>query len=408
MRILNVNKFYYRKGGSETYFFDLARLLEEKKNEVIPFSMNDPKNIESVFESSFVPGADYNLREGALKEIQKAMNVVYSREARRKMSRLIDKNPVDLVHLHNISHQLSPSIIREAGKRGLPVVWTLHDYKVVCPTYLLFVNGAVCEKCENGKFYNVVLRKCNRGSALRSLTNCVEMYLHSVMGTFKSVSFFVSPSRFLMDKIVEMGVDEKRVVHVPYFLRTEEYEPLYKDEGYFAYVGRLSKEKGIMTLLDAARRLGKCNLKIVGGGELRDEVLEASRDIPGIELAGHLSGERLRDVWRKASFVVVPSEWYENLPYSILESFAMGKPVIGSRIGGIPELVVDGESGLLFDPGNSKELAEKIAFLQERPELRQKMGRNAREKAEKELGADAHYSRLSDIYRKAIALKKAA
>ncbi|MDI6808906.1 MAG: glycosyltransferase family 4 protein [Candidatus Eisenbacteria bacterium] len=408
MRILNVNKFYYRKGGSETYFFDLARLLEEKTNEVIPFSMNDSRNIESRFENCFVSGADYNLKEGTLKEIRKAMNVVYSKEARRKLSQMIDRNPVDLVHLHNISHQLSPSIIREVGNRGLPVVWTLHDYKIVCPAYLLFVNGVVCEKCKNGRFYNVVLRRCNRGSVLRSLTNCIEMYLHSILGTFKSVSFFVSPSRFLMNKIIEMGVDEKRVVHLPYFLRTEEYEPLYRDEGYFAYVGRLSREKGIMTLLDAARRLGKCNLKIVGGGELRDEVLEISKDIPGVELVGHLSGERLRDIWRKASFVVVPSEWYENLPYSVLESLALGKPVIGSRIGGIPELVVDGETGFLFEPGNSEELAEKIALLQERSELRQKMGRKAREKTEKELGPEAHYSRLLDIYGNAIALKKAA
>ena len=398
------NKYFYRKGGAEISFFETANLLKSRGHKIIFFSMQNDKNLNSVYEKYFVTNTDYE-HGNLIKKINAIAKLLYSFEAKRKIESLIKDELPDIVHLNNIYHQISPSILHTIKKYHIPIVMSLRDYKLVCASYSMLANEKVCDACRNNRYYNCFLNKCVKQSRLKSFVNTLEMYLHhKILHMYDLVDIFISPSKFLKLKLEEMGFKGK-IIYLPNFVKTEDYKPQYTwQENAIVYFGRLSKEKGLFTLIDAIKDLNRIVLKVIGEGPLKEslELKVESLKLNNVKFLGYKTGHKLHDEIRKSMFVVCPSEWNENNPRSIIESFALGKPVIGSSIGGINELIRDNETGLLFEPGSPYDLRSKIEYLIYNPDKIIEMGRNARLFVEKELQAERHYRELMNIYNQAL------
>lgn len=403
MRVLSVNKFYHINGGSERYMFSLNRLLEKYGHEIVPFSMSDRANEPSLFESCFVSGIDFFDSSSLSAKIRAAMRVIYSYEASRKIESLIAKVRPQIAHLHNIAHQLSPSILYPLARSGIPVVQTLHDYKLICPTYTMFTNNEVCERCLKGDFHNAALHRCNHDSLAASLVNVVEMYVHKMMRSYDKIDLFISPSRFLRNKMIEAGVAPERVEHIPNFIDLERHIPRYDHDGYLLFFGQLTSVKGLDILLEAMRHLPDVKLIVAGRGEQQKKFMTiVSRHNLNVSFVGFQSGQKLQELIRGSMAVIVPSRWYENQPYAVVEAFAYGKPVIGTQLGGIAELIDDGVNGLLFKPDDPADLADKLRRVLENPGDLSQMGHAARMKAERCFNPGNHYDRIVEIYNRFI------
>jgi len=406
VKILQVNKFFYVHGGVDTYYFNLISLLESRGHRIVHFAMQDPRNRPSPYVDFFV--SNVNLREpmGFWNQARAAGRILYSFEARRKIGSLLDREEPQLVHLHHIYHQLSPSILPVIKARGLPVILTLHDYKLICPNYSLLTHGRICERCAGCHFYHAVIHRCVQDSLLKSALCTVEMYAHRLSGIYlNNVDLFLAPSRFLRDKMIQYGMSAQRIAYVPNFVPAELYEPSFEHRGYYVFVGRLERIKGVETLVRAAVRAGRpgdLELWIVGTGREEERLrrLACRLGAEHIHFVGFKSGQELADVVRDAAFAVAPSEWYENAPLSVLESFAYGKSVIASRIGGLPELVEDGRTGLLFRAGDVAELQGAIESLASSPKRIVALGREARRCIETDFGSDAQYTAIMRAYKR--------
>jgi glycosyltransferase involved in cell wall biosynthesis len=400
MKILLINKFFYLKGGSERTFFDEAKLLEENGNQVVFFSMRDEKNLYSPHSEYFIDGVDYDIPSGIGGNIAKSFKLLYSFEAKKKLEALIIREKPDIAHLHNIHHQISPSIIHLLKKYNIPVVMTLHDCKMVCPAYTMTRNGQPCEECSQGRYFRCFIHRCTKGSYLKSMINVMEMYLHHrILRIYEGVDIFISPSQFLRDKLKGMGFNRK-IITLPNPIDTRLYQPKYDSTARaFCYFGRLSPEKGILSLIEAMDGID-ADLKIIGAGPLKSEILGRvkSEERTRIHLVGYKSGDELKAEVGDCLAVIVPSECYENYPYAILESFALGKPVVGSRIGGIPELVIDRETGFTFTPGDQADLRSRLKIILSDHDLVVKMGRQARKFVLENLKPEQHYQELMKIY----------
>lgn len=403
MNILHVNKFHYLRGGCERIYLETANLLESLGHHSLFFSMLHPSNIPCAESEYFVPYIDFNEAMGPKKSLVAALRVLYYWEASRRLSRLLDKKVVDIVHLHNIYHQISPSILPAIAQRDIPMVMTLHDYKVVCPSYNLFSDYGPCEACIGGCYHRALQRRCVKGSLLKTALSVLEMTLHhKLLRLFDQVDLFISPSQFLKNKVMEMGF-QNEIRHLPNYVTIEQFTPAYgKCDGTILYFGRLSQEKGVHLLIEAGKIL-RTPIEIAGTGPrenvLRKYVKQAGLD--NIRFLGFLQGKKLWQTVARAAVVVLPSCWYENNPLTVLEAFAMGKPVVGARIGGIPELVLDGETGFTFIPGNSADLAAKIEFLLKDEALCKRIGRSARTLVEEQYSPQLYYEGLTQIYNEA-------
>ncbi|NQU08154.1 MAG: glycosyltransferase [Candidatus Abyssubacteria bacterium] len=407
MNILFCNKFFYAKGGAEVSMFETARILEKKGHNLAYFSMHHPSNVATPFSKYFVSNVDFNGGSWT-GNIRAAGRILYSFEARRQIRKLLHEHAIDVVHLNNIYHQISPSILHEIRKKNIPIVMSLRDYKLVCPNQVLFSNGGPCDACRGGRYYNAIFQRCHKDSYLKSALVALEMTLHHrLMHIYDSVNVFIATSRFLKDKITEMGFKGEIVV-LPNFVNIEDYPPpSYALNGSHAvYFGRLSHEKGLMTLCDAVKGLD-LTLHFIGNGPQKQALMQkvGREEISNIKFWGHQPKDRLMEMVSKATFVVLPSEWHETFGRTALEAFAMGKPVVGARMGGIPELVKDGETGVTFEPGNADDLRKSMQTLLNAGEEIIRIGRRARELVERELDAEKHYDGLMKIYRKTLADK---
>ncbi len=363
MKVLLVNKFHYLRGGAERAYFDTARILESRGHEVAFFSMEHPQNEPTPWSRFFISPVEYSAdgRMGMRAKLRAAVRILWNREAERKIGMLMDEFHPDVVHFHNIYHQLSPSIIRAATKRGIPTVMTLHDYKLISPNYSLFVRGKIWDRSSG---FRCVLDRCVKDSRAKSLVCAAEKLLHSMIGIYGRVDAFAAPSRFLAAKFREHGFRQK-ISFLPQPLLPFPEEPLSEGRGeYILFFGRLSPEKSVETLLRAISFLGATEkLVIVGDGPDRNRLENLAREIlhpESFSFLGAKYGAELEEIRRKAKAIVIPSEWYENMPYVLLESLASGVPVIAARIGGMTERIEDGKNGFLYEPGNARELAEKI------------------------------------------------
>ncbi len=404
MRVLQANKFFFAKGGAERYFLDLVELLPSLGHPVAPFAMRHPANLPSPFAEHFVSGVDYARDMSGRRAAQIALRTVYNRETLRRTRELVRAFRPDVAHLHNVHHQLSGSLFEALAAEGVPVVQTLHDYQWVCPVYTFLSRGTVCERCAHGRVFPAVRRRCHGGSLARSAVAALELKVGERRGWLGMVKRFLAPSLFLRDKVVAHGLPAERVTTLNYCLRVETYRPAGVRGGHGLYAGRLSHEKGVATLLEAAARVPGLSLRVAGEGPLADALERRAEAIaPGrIRFLGHLDPARLREELAGAAFVVVPSEWYENQPFAVLEAFAMGAPVVGAAIGGIPELVVEGITGGLFESGSVEALAEALAAMAAR-EDRAALGANARRLVEERFHPAGHIEALLAIYREAAA-----
>lgn len=394
MNILLANKFFYLNGGSETVFFQEREFLLANGHRVIDFSMQDERNFASQYSDFFIKKIDFQESVGLKGKVQQAISFIHSSEAVSKLEQLIVQEKPDIAHLHNIYHQLTPSIIPVLKKHGVKVVVTLHDYKLTCPSYLALKGGEICDACQGKHFWNPFISNC-QNSRLQGLLLSIEAYWHKWKRSYDGVDLFLSPSCFLADLTAKrIAADKIQILHNG--IDTDKYQANFSDQGYALYFGRLAKEKGITTLLKAHKHLAaELPLKIVGTGPLEEEL---RINYPTVEFLGYQSGQSLHDIIANAAFVVVPSEWYENCSMVVLESMAFGKPVIGSRIGGIPEQIEDGKTGFLFEMGNVQKLMRKMTVLMGNSALLVEMGRAAREKLEKEYSLVEHNQQLLRIY----------
>lgn len=403
MKLIFANKYWYLKGGAERYLFDLRALLERNGSEVAPFAMRDAKNLPSDWDRFFVsPVRTDRVRfsPGALKT---AGRMLWSFEARRKFGKLLDAVTPELVHVHNIYHQISPSILPEAKRRNIPVVMTAHDYKLVAPNYSLYHDGAVCEITKPAKYWNAVGHRCVKGSTAASVLAAAEMSLHRLLGVWKkNVDLVIAPSRFMQSLLADYGIHPDKIVHVPHFIDATAWKPVMTGD-YALYVGRLSEEKGVDTLIAAAARAKTVPVQIVGTGpdEARLKALAKELDATNVTFRGFLAGRDLADAYAGARFLVVPSSWYEVFGLIVLEAYAAGKPVIATQMGGLGELVKEGETGLFASVGDAGDLAEKISMLWDDSVAASEMGRAGREWVEKDFTPDAHLAAIMDVYARA-------
>lgn len=401
MRVLQVNKYHYLKSGTERYLFNLTHLLESQGHTVAHFSMFHPRNRPSAFVRHFVPGIEYR-GLNPLGMVQAAARALWYPTAARQIQRLIEEFRPDIVHLHNIYHQISPAILPAIRKHGIPIVHTLHDYKLVCPNYLLRTGGEVCHRCERGQYFQAVRYRCLHGSLAWSLVAALEMMLHARFRIYqRHISRFIAPSRFLLERAVASGIAGRQLVHIPYFLYADEWSKTAAGEGtYIMFLGRLAEEKGLFTLL-AAMQKAPMPLLIVGEGPMKSAVATVikNRNLAHVRMAGHLTGTALAEAMKGARFVVAPSEWYEVFGQIIIESFAMARPVVATSLGGIPEVVEEGVDGLLVPPGDPRALANALQWLWHRPETCTAMGQAAWEKVRQRYDAPAHYQRIRSLYR---------
>lgn len=400
MKILMVNKFFYIKGGSETYYFALKRLLEAQGHTVIDFSMQDEKNFSSKYSKYFVENVNYNSAGGLQKQLKAGFNIVYSKEAKKKFEQLVIATRPDIIHLHIFQHQLSPSILDVIKKYNLPTVYTAHDLKMLCLNYKMMHHGKICEECKGQKYYRCAVNKCVKESFAKSCINVAEGYIHKWRHSYDVIDKIITPSAFYKKKFEEFGIPGKRVVHIPNFLDTEKPEVNKTDdcEEYYLYFGRLSEEKGVLTLLRAFQGIN-AKLYIVGTGPIKSDIEEyiSAESLTNVKVLGFMSGQPLKDIVGNAKAVILPSEWYENGPYSAIEALQMGRPIIGADIAGIPELV-DG-NGYLFksgSPGGLKEQIEKMEGLTEAEY--QKLKSNSYKLFLNSYTKETHYKELEKIY----------
>lgn len=401
MKILMVNKFYYIKGGSETYYFSLKHLLEEHGHTVIDFSMMDPKNFPSKYSKYFVENVNYQDVRGVRSKIKAAVNIVYSIEAKKKFEQLVVDTRPDIVHLHIFQHQISPSILDVIKKYNIPTVYTAHDLKMLCLNYKMMQHGHICEKCKGKKYYCCAINRCVKDSFAKSLINTAEGYVHEWRHSYDAIDKIITPSTFYKKKFEEFGIEKKRVVHIPNFLDEESVivAPNENTEKYYLYFGRLSEEKGVITLLKAFEKLD-AELQVVGTGPIEEYAKDfvKSHKMNNVKFLGFMSGQPLKDVVGNARAVIIPSEWYENGPYSAIEALQMYRPIIGANIGGIPELV-DG-NGYLFESGNPEDLRNKVNKMEAMiPSEYEKCKNNSYRLFQKNYTKENHYRKIEKIYK---------
>jgi glycosyltransferase involved in cell wall biosynthesis len=326
---------------------------------------------------------------------------MYSFSARRLLGEVLDHFRPDIVHVHNVHHHLSPSILSAIRERGIPVAMTMHDYKLVCPSYCLRgPGGQVCQACGGRRFYHCLLRRCAKGSLAHSAVLTAEMYLHRALRLLRHVNVFIAPSAFMRQKMLELGL-RGPVVHVPHFVDAASYVPSpIPRRRRLVYVGRLSPEKGLFTLLQAAEGLD-AEVRIVGEGPQRPALEEyvRRRSLRNVVFTGWKTGTELAEEIRQAQAMLVPSEWYEVFGRTIIEAFAASRPVIGARLGAILELVRDGQTGWTFQAGEAADLRRQMQACLGDPAEAERLGIAARRVCEREFTPRRHYERILAAYR---------
>jgi len=378
MKILLVNKFLYPNGGSETYIFELGRQLDKMGHEVQYFGMEHPDRIVGNSAGAYTSNMDFH-GGNKLAKLTAPFKIIYSFEARRQIRKVLEDFNPDVVHLNNINFQLTPSIIYEirkwekAGMSKLPshsvrIVFTAHDYQWICPNHMLYIpqNCEVCERCQSGGYIQCAKNNCIHGSKLRSILGSIEGYYYKWRRTYDKVDSIICPSQFLFDKFSKDSILKDKLVMLHNFVMKDnkEKEAVNTDNSkYVLYFGRFDAQKGIRTLIEACRLLPDIRFVFAGKGPLEEEL----NGVANIENVGFKSGDELKNLIAGAAFSVYPSEWYENCPFSVMESQMYGTPVIGADIGGIPELIITGDenraTGVLFEAGNAESLTDKIRKL---------------------------------------------
>ena len=376
MKVLLVNKFLYPKGGAETYVFAVGKTLEEHGHEVQYFGLQNEKNTVGNHVESYVTDMDFS--QGVRKNLKAPFRIIYSAEARRKLRKVLEDFQPDVVHVNNIQYHLTPSMFleienwrKETGK-VCRIVYTAHDYQLVCPSHGMFdTEMHPCEKCLDGHYYHCVQTKCLKNSRAKSLLGTIDGYFWKHSKAYSYVDAIICCSFFLKSKLDTQARFAKKTIGLHNFKDLKPIPDIQKKD-YVLEFGHLSRDKGTDTLLEVAKRMPDQNFVFVGYGPSSEKM----RNIPNVKYLGFKTGEELDRIIASAAISVCPSEMYENCPYSVMESVLLGTPVIGSQMGGIPELIEPGQTGELFEAGNVDELEEKIRYLLDSPGILQKYSDN--------------------------------
>jgi glycosyltransferase involved in cell wall biosynthesis len=383
MKVILVNKFYYRRGGDCIYMMELERLLKSKGHDVAIFAMDYPENQQSEW-SKYWPSN--------MSKIKAFSRPFGDMEVKKKFNALLDDFRPDVVHLNNIHTQLSPIIAEIAHTRGIRVVWTLHDSKLVCPCYTCMRDGKWCEECFSQKI-SVIKHLCMQGGIPGAFIGYWELKKWNKERLQEVCDLFLPPSQFMADTCVKGGYDKNKFRVLCNFIDLKKVEtPSFEKEAYYVYLGRLTKVKGIETLCEVASRLSY-KLVVIGSGDLEVELRKKYKD-SSIEFLGQKNWTEIRPVLEKARFMVIPSEWSENNPLTVIEAQALGTPVLGARIGGIPELIEEGVNGMTFESLSVDDLAEKIECMMNKSFDYAFIAKSSQEK----YGAESYYRRLMEIY----------
>jgi glycosyltransferase involved in cell wall biosynthesis len=402
MRILYCNKYDYPFSGTEAYLFELIRQMNERGHTTALFSMDHGRPSAFAGRRYLIPHLDFkDANAGFVKKARMAAHALYSTSARRAMRACLDDYGPDVAHIRGVYHHLSPSILWELKRQGVPVLYHLNDFKILCPTYNLVSDGHACESCSGGAYIHALSKGCYAGPRSSAAVLAAEAYLHKWLRTYeRCVDLFLAPSEFVRDKLIAGGYPKERIEVLPHFQALPAEEQLIPDEGYVLYFGRLSPEKGVYELLRAMVRLPHIPLVVAGDGPERVRLESVARDLNlnNVVFAGMVYGAQLEQLIARCSFSVFPSHAYETLGKSILESYAWGRPVVASDLGSRRELVDHGVTGLLYPPGDREELAHSIGFLFDRNDLAAKMGAGARCRLREKHDPGRHMDALLEIY----------
>lgn len=384
MKILIINKFLYPNGGSETYIFKLGDFLKSQGHEVQYFGMEHGGRI--VGNNADVYTNDMDFHHGSkFSKITYPIKTIYSSEARKKIRLVLEDFQPDVCHLNNFNFQLTPSIIleivkwRKKFKKDCKIIYTAHDYQLVCPNHMCRnpITDENCEKCLKGSFLNCVKGKCIHGSLAKSAVGCAEAMFWKGVGVYKYIDKFICCSDFIKSKLDTNPIFASKTVTIHNFIDNLkfEFDSGFEKKDYVLYFGRFSKEKGINTLINACKALPHINFIFAGSGPLNDNI----SNIANIKNVGFKTGDELKKLIIEAKFTVYPSEWYENCPFSVMESQMYGTPVLGADIGGIPELIQNGVTGELFESGNFDDLKEKISAMWDNKDQIEKYTQNCKD-----------------------------
>ena len=388
MKILIANKFYYNRGGDCIASIALEKLLKEKGHNVAFFSMQHPMNLSSPWESYFPSEVDFQ-SAGLTKKIHAALRIFHSSEVVRNFSNLLETFHPDIVHLNNIHSQISPVIGEIAHKHNIKVIWTLHDKKLICPTYSCLRNGKPCELCFTQNRLAVIKHKCMKNSYAASVLSYLEALVWNKNRLMEQTNSFIAPSEFLKSLMIKGGFPETQIKVLPHFSDRDFSIPETNKQNYYCYVGRLSEEKGVTTLVKVAKEL-PYKLVIIGEGPLKQQLQQYNQNI---DFVGFKEWNEMQDIIAKAKFLISPSECYEVFGLSNIEALSLGTPVLGANIGGIPELINE-HNGMLFEAGNAVDMREKIEQMFSNTYNYTDICTAAREK----YSAESYYRKLIEIY----------
>ena len=410
MKIVLVNYRYFISGGPERYYFNIKEILERNGHEVIPFSVKSSRNLSAgEYERYFLDIVDDEVYFAQAKK--KSMRVVlksftrmfYSLEAKTKFGQLLDDTKPDLLYIMHFHNKISPSIIDAAKKRGVPVVHRISDFQYMCPNALFYNDRTgVCEDCLKGKRWSCVKNKCVLNSTVYSGIKMAAKWLHDVMGVARKVDAFVVPSEFTLEKLREYGIPSEKLHHIPTFFNLKEESPLVEYKPFVLFVGRIEKQKGLMTLVRTFEEL-PYNLKIIGFSNDGYEN-ELKRELEGkehhVEFLGRKTFEEIVPYLKSCLFTVTPSEWYDNFPNVVLESYAYKKAVVATDFGSLKYMVNDGETGLKFKYADINDFRQKIRYMFEHQEEAKQMGENGYKLIETKYSPEVHYNTLMALFNK--------
>jgi glycosyltransferase involved in cell wall biosynthesis len=406
MKILQINNYHHIKGGSDTVYLNTGYLLEKMGDEVIYFSTANEENIQEGSNSFFIKTSDPN-EGGLLSKLKRIPSFIYSSKSYNSLKRLLKSEKPDIAHLHIFYGQLTSSVLKALREEKVPIVMTVHEYRMLCPVSVLMNNnGEVCEKCAGNSYWPCVVSKCNKGNYAFSAISAMESAFRDKFFDYKEyVDHFIMVSQFIKRKHSQYFPDIENKSSILYnFQSIPKIKSDSRIEVDLVFFGRLSREKGILTLLQALVKRKWISLKIIGTGPEEAEINEfiEVNSLQNVHLLGFCKGDDLWGNISSAKFAIVPSECYENNPMTVIESFFLGVPVIGSDIGGIPELI-NKKNGFIFQPGKIDHLIEKIdEALNLNSQDYTLLSDNAKLFAKENFSESHHYKKLLNIYKKAM------
>lgn len=406
MKVLLIDVYNFNKGGAETVCFNTGKLLEEHGHQVVYFTLKWSENNPSPYSKYFPESKE--TRRGPLRQVANMVNYFYHFEAARKLEQLVIDELPDIAHIHLMWGQITPSIFPVLKKYHVPILFTVHDYRIVCPAYTFRDGrGRICEVCAGKYFYKCFTHTCCKGSKVMSAVMAAEQYFRNrFFNPSKYIDGFIYVSNFarnIQEKYMPAVKNTPNITLYNFSTFIADVPKSMPKEKYFLFFGRLSYEKGVRTLLEAFKDLSDCRLKIVGTGPKEDELKEyaEAHGMNHVEFLGYKRGKELLDLVANAYFVIVPSEWYENNPMTIIESYSVGTPVIGARIGGIPEIVAENETGYQFVSGDSEDLKRKLVLANcLRGEDYMNLSQGTLRFARENLSLESYYPKLVAFYQR--------